>query len=1352
MRYGLLLIYISGVVWGQSGRISTWAGAGSRQSEARQVTLVQPGGLAIDPAGAVYVSDFYALYRITASGAITQIRRNASAWCYGPDTVGLGGQVTPFAPFGAGFSFAADGGLVVPDNACGYVLRLGTSASVAILGARRQSVTSVLAGPDGSVYISESASHRVLRQSPDGQVAVVAGTGRAGFGGDDGPAAEALLNQPEGLVLAEDGTLYIADSGNFRIRAVDPDGTITTRIGTGAPGNSPDGLPAMESRIGLVRRLALDRSGRLLFGDSSNRRFRRVESDGTLGTFAGTGAVGDSGDGGPATAAAFLDPGGLAVASDGTIFVSDLRAHVVRRISPDGVIHHFAGRRREEGDKGPAVFAQLVSPHAIAFDGGGTGYIHEFMSGRIRTVDPSGRMATLFDNFFPSFYPWCLAVDGNGNTLVCQGSSIRRISPEGRLQTIAGSPSEPGYSGDGGPALDARFRVPASLLAAADGSIYVSDAAQHVVRRIDAAGSVETVVGTGIAGFSGDGGPARLAQLNAPAGLAMDAAGNLYIADRENMRIRRIGSDGLIRTIAGNGRGDPQFLDGALATETPLLWPEGLAIDSQGNLYIDEYRPMVIRVSTGGRVHRVAGDAAGQFGPAGDGGDGRRAMMMVSGIAADPNGNIYVADNINNIVRRVEGLSPFTANPSGLVFSTVLGAPAQVQDIAISSADGEERVFSAQSTANWLLLSPTSGTVGGSQRLTLRVTALPTGRSGYFQGRIVLTDRDTRQTTLIPVSLLVSNTPQQMKLDKTGLTFSAVAQAPAPSAQTISVLNTGIGRMDWTASASTLAGGNWLSLTGSNGSSVAGSTAPQINVSVNPSGLAPGAYFGLVTATSSQADNSPQSAVVVLEVQPGGSENAASVSPQGLLYVTDTSASQAPATQPVQLRNFSNRAISFAATVAYPENRGSWVQLVTANGSLAAGASFDLGIGARPAGLSPGVYSATVTIRFTPDNLSRTVSLLLVVGSGERAAAASTESKDRDIAVNCVPRRLIPLFRTPGATFTVSAGWPVAIDMIAADDCGNFVTTGRATVSSAGGDAAVALTPIGNGRWTGTWTSNSSQPGRLSLQARFESGNPLLSGEARLDGTLRENAQQPAIERNGLRNLANPAPETLVGTGSLIAVLGSRMAADTQRVERGNWPSELADTRAYIAGRQVPLREVGTGRLEAVVPSGTPENTRHQLVIQRGRAYSPPEEVLVTSAAPVLLSVDGTGRNQGQIFVKELDGTLRRADSGRPALPGETVVLLTTGLGETTPAVAAGQVAPADPLAMVVKPLRVTVEGVEAEVESASLEPGEVGVYRVTFVVPEGLSPSSAANLVVELDGVVSAPVTLAVGEAPAAP
>lgn len=285
----------------------------------------------------------------------------------------------------------------------------------------------------------------------------VAGNGVEGFAGDGGPAKEASFLRAAHIAEAPDGTLYIADSGNSRVRRVDPNGTITTFAGTGVSGFSGDGGPASEARV-VPSGLALAQDGSLYISESSTqgRRIRRVAPDGIITTFAGTGVRGFAGDGGPATQAMFDGCGGLAVGPDGSLYVAEINRRV-RRIAPDGIITTVAG----------------------------------------------------------------------------------------------GGSSSPG---DGGLATRAFLSNPLDVAVSRDGSLYIADFGNHRIRRVGPDGIITTVAGNGTQGFSGDGWLAHLAQINSPRGVEIDAQGGILIADSGNQRIRRVAPDGTITTIAGTGQ------------------------------------------------------------------------------------------------------------------------------------------------------------------------------------------------------------------------------------------------------------------------------------------------------------------------------------------------------------------------------------------------------------------------------------------------------------------------------------------------------------------------------------------------------------------------------------------------------------------------------------------------------------------------------------------------------------------------------------------------------------------------------------------------------------------------------
>ena len=283
------------------------------------------------------------------------------------------------------------------------------------------------------------------------------------------------------------------------------------------------------------------------------------EGDRYVFTFAGTGEAGDGGDGGPATEAQLSEPRGLAVDGSGNLYVADSGNHRIRLIDAEGVITTIAGTgvRGSSGDGGPATEAQFAAPGGLAVDGSGNLYVADW-----------------------------------GN------HGIRRIDAGGVITTIAGTGVR-GFSGDGGPATEAQFATPTDLAADGSGNLYVSDSANHRIRRIDAGGVITTIAGTGVRGFSGDGGPATEAQLAAPIDLALDGSGNVYVTDLRAIRIRRIDAEGVITTIAGSGPVSSQggySGDGGPATEAQFALPRGLAVDGSGNLYVADSGNQRIRV------------------------------------------------------------------------------------------------------------------------------------------------------------------------------------------------------------------------------------------------------------------------------------------------------------------------------------------------------------------------------------------------------------------------------------------------------------------------------------------------------------------------------------------------------------------------------------------------------------------------------------------------------------------------------------------------------------------------------------------------------------------------------------
>ncbi len=584
----------------------------------------------------------------------------------------------------------------------------------------------------GNLYIADVVNHRIRKVDSAGVISTVAGTGEFGFGGDGSPATEARLDFPYVVALDAAGNLFIADSFNHRIRKVDSSGTISTVAGTGERGFGGDGGPATEALLANPYGVAVDGAGNLYIVDLGNLRIRKVDSSGTISTVAGTGERGFGGDGGPATEALLANPYGVATDSAGNLFIADRNNHRIRKVDSTGTISTIAGtgERGFGGDGGPATDAQLFFPYGVALDAAGNLYFTDSVNNRIRKVDSMGTISTIAGTGERGFggdggpavqaqlaSPYGVAVDGAGNLFIADSFNhrIRKVDSSGVISTIAG----PGESGDGGPAGGAQLRSPSGVAVDDSDNLYIADTGNHRVRKVDSMGTISTIAGTGERGFGGDGGPAVQAQLASPSGVAVDGAGNLFIADTRNQRIRKVDSSGTISTVAGTG----EFGfggDGGPATEAQLSNPAGMAVDGAGNLYIADLRDHRIRkVDSTGTISTVAG--TGEFGFGGDGGPATEAQLFFpSGVALDAAGNLFIADQVNNRIRKVDSSGTITtvagagefgfSGDGGPATEAQLNSPADVTADASGNlyiADGSNRIRKVDSAG---VISTVAGT------------------------------------------------------------------------------------------------------------------------------------------------------------------------------------------------------------------------------------------------------------------------------------------------------------------------------------------------------------------------------------------------------------------------------------------------------------------------------------------------------------------------------------------------------------------------------------------------------------------------------------------------------------------
>ena len=523
----------------------------------------------------------------------------------------------------------------------------------------------------GDIYIADPTSDRVRRvDSKTGVISTVAGTGQAGYFGDGGPAAAAVLYNPKAVALDAAGDLFIADSGNNRVRRVDAKtGVITTVAGVGGGRFSGDGGPAVAAALSSPTAVAVDAAGDVFVADTGNARVRRVDArTGVITTVAGTGGGGATGDGGPATAAGIGFPSGVAVDAAGDVFVSDANNNRVRRIDgASGIISTFAGNGLygAMGLGGPATASAIYPPQGLAVDAAGNVFIATgnyvlkvgAADGIISNVAGDGVYGFSGDGG-PALsaslgYAVGVAVDPAGNLFIADGSNnrVRRVdAASGIITTVAGDSGQR-LTGNGQPAAATLLNSPSAAVVDAAGNVFVADTNNSIVQKVDAkTGIITTVAGTGTDGGSGDGGPATAAELSLPTAVAVDAAGDVYIADTGNDDVRRVDAKtGVITTVAGIGI--PGYGgDGGPAAAAALYTPTGVAVDAHGNVFIADGGNYAIRRVDGatGVITTVAG--TGTNGYSGDGGPATAAELGgASGVAVDAAGDLFITGGATSI-------------------------------------------------------------------------------------------------------------------------------------------------------------------------------------------------------------------------------------------------------------------------------------------------------------------------------------------------------------------------------------------------------------------------------------------------------------------------------------------------------------------------------------------------------------------------------------------------------------------------------------------------------------------------------------------------------------------------------
>ena len=823
----LLLSVGSGLAAGQAitrvPTINTIAGNGTAgysgdSGPAGSAELNGPYGVAEDSSDNLYIADpgNNRIRKVAAgTGIITTIAGNGAAGYAGDNGPATSAELN--SP--AAVALDSAGNLYIADTANNVIREISTSGTITTVAGNNeegysgdggQATNATLYAPSGvaldsagNLYIADTNNNRIREVAmATGIITTIAGTGAAGYTGDNGAATSATLNKPSAVVEGSTG-LYILDSGNNAVRMVSATATISTVAGTGMAGYTGDGGPATSATLHTPYGLNIDSAGDLYIADSMNNVVRMVNTAGIISTIAGNGTSGYSGDGGAATSAMLNNPQGVAIDSQGNLYIADRTNNRIREVNtPMGsavfpatavgstsvavtiplevntaattitsisapvsqgnkqeyavtapgcslntalaagttcnvtvtLSPAFSGPRpvplQVASSAGTFAFGMTgigtapqvaLSPGIITTVAGTTGNdnIYGIVSGSL-TVDSAGNLyfatntgmtgnrvveLTAGTGTFTVVASYGngstdlgfgIAVDSAGNVYFANpnfSNVMEAAAGSGALTTVAGlSSGNNGYSGDNGPATSAELNFPFGVAVDSADNVYIADTNNNRIRKVAAvSGIITTVAGNGTAGYSGDNGPATTAELNNPEALAIDAAGNLYVADTNNNRIRKVAAaSGVITTVAGDGTAGYSG-DNGPATSAELNLPQAVTVDGAGDLYIADTGNNVIRmVNTAGIITTVAGN--GTSGSSGDNGSATNAELSdPAGVAIDSAGNLYIADPTGPVVAARQ----VNTSAGALNFGNTATGSSNTQTAAVTNIGNAPLTFAA---------------------------------------------------------------------------------------------------------------------------------------------------------------------------------------------------------------------------------------------------------------------------------------------------------------------------------------------------------------------------------------------------------------------------------------------------------------------------------------------------------------------------------------------------------------------------------------------------------------------------------------------------------------------------------
>jgi sugar lactone lactonase YvrE len=925
-------------------------------------------GVVRDATGNLYViTDVGVIYKATPSGAISIYAGNITGGYTGDG--GLATAATLDEPFAGALD--ANGNLYFSDSQNCVIRKITASTGIittvvgngncgysgdglAATSATLNFPQGVAIDPLGNIFIVDYNNDVVRRV--DGSTNVIttfAGNGNVGYTGDGGAATQATLNFPVGVATDTAGNVYIADAGNNVVRFVNATtNIITTVAGNGNPGYAGDGGPAIRATLNYPAALAVDSAGNLYIADTDNAVIRKVDTKNTINTIIGDHAYGFGGDGGPALQATLTNPFGLAVDSAGDVWVADYWNNRIRMYAAATAIFNTVVGNGSVYDGLAATSGSLYFPRGPALDSQGNLYITDTNNNRIRVVNAStGIITTVAGTNVPCAQP----------TLPC---------------------------GDGGQATAAAFFGPHSVnLDPTDTFMNIADSGDSRLRQVNTGtGIISTIAGTGVAGFSGDGGPATAAQINSPRAPNYDSLGNLYFVDTSNHRVRKIDkTTGIITTVVGSGGfaaesqgcdGGGYSGDGGPATSATLHCPLGMAIDANDNLFIADYLNNVIRKVDAKTQIITTVVGTGTPGYTGDNGPATASTLnLPDRVSVNGAGNLFISDTGNNVVRRVDALTQIITTFAG---SGAFGF----------SGDGGPALSAALAQPTGVVVTD-SGDLYLGDLLNNRIRKVTLNSAVTFSPATAAFGNQAINSTSNPLILTVTNSGDAP------LAIADVAVASESGAFALS--------------------GNTC------GATVAVGAQCALSLTFSP------ASFGALTGTLTLTDNAPGSpqAVTLTGTAVNGSATV-TVSPTSLTFASQTVNSTSPA-QNVTVTNTGTGPVTFTGFSITGQSSGSFALATSGSspcnptGTLAANASCAIGVTFTPT--TVGEIVATLSIADTAAGSPQLVSLN---GTGNNSPVTITISPGGSATGSATPGGTaffgLQITGAPGVIGTVQLG------------------------------------------------------------------------------------------------------------------------------------------------------------------------------------------------------------------------------------------------------------------------------------------------------------------------------------------